>query len=305
MEANLFLSVSNGDSYASFEELHHIFLHIISGLARSKTMEPKMAKCILEKGSAAIKSALSRNCLLQVYLEEDEAFEDLPEFLNLKTATNPDGTPMYSPESNKQYYLSLLKAAGYIPQENVPDDQQTVQLGKAELFPHVVQYVEMLFATHETNANLKLEKEEALGAFPVFKKLLWDAVIVLKLDKKLKETDLPGLFIWIIKNKRIPNITPPAPGVPAPDNPLQLILFIRDPKQKDWGIEATRHDLGDVFNIIANAAKPKSPPPNPPPQPPSPQPTPEPAPQPSPVPPADPVTPPASPEPAPSPNPAP
>lgn len=293
-ESNLFLSVSNGDDYSSFEELHHIILHIQSGLARATTMEERMlTACVRERAPILIKSIMDRNCLLNFFLQEDDAFKDVPEFLNLKTGT-ADGEPKYSDEANKKYYLSLLFAAGYIPAENVPDDQQTVELGKANLFPHVVQYVEMLFATHETNRNRKLEKIEALAAFPVFRNLL--ALATKDFGSLIKPTDLPGLFIFIIKNKRIP----------TKKDGLPLLLFIRDPLQKDWGIESKRHDLGDVFNIIAMASKPKPPEPTPVPAPaPAPQPAPEPptpapAPEPTPVP-----APTPTPEPTPTPTPTP
>jgi hypothetical protein len=264
-EANLFLSVSNGDSYASFEELHHIILHIISGLARAKEIEPKIiSKCVLESAPIKIKSVLSQNCLLDVYFQEDEAFQDLPEFLRLKTEKNADGTDKFTPEANKKYYLSLLKAAGYSPVDNVPDDQQTVQLGKAGLFPHVVQYVEMMFATHETNHDGVLEKSEALAAFPVFQNLIGLAV---QKYPTIKPEDYPGVFIYLIKFKREPkNLA----------EKIKFAAFVKDKEQKEWDIQSNRHDLGEVFNYIAAASKPKPPPPPPSAPPAEPQPNPQP-----------------------------
>lgn len=283
-ESNLFLSVSNGDEYSSFEELHHIILHIQSGLARAATMEERMlGACVRERAPVIIKSVLDRNCLLNFFLQEDEAFRDLPEFLKLKT-DRANGQPLYTGEANKKYYLSLLLAAGYIPAENVPDDQQTVELGKAGLFPHVVQYVEMMFATHEADGDGKLEKTEALEAFPIFKRLLQEALKAQGFDKIIKETDLPGLFIWILKNKRLPTKM----------DGFKLLLFVRDPNQTEWGIESNRHDLGDVFYVIAMASKAK---------PPTPALTPDPAPQPTPQPEQPAPTPEPNPEPTPTPTP--
>ncbi|MCC2680004.1 MAG: hypothetical protein K0R29_2580, partial [Pseudobdellovibrio sp.] len=231
-ESNLFLSVSNGDDYSSFEELHHIILHIQSGLARAAAMQERMiTACVRERAPILIKSVLNQNCLMDFFLGENDAFLDLPEFLKLKAEQK------FTPEANKKYYLSLLLAAGYIPNEAVPEPERTVELGKAGLFPHVVQYIEMMFATHEADHSNTLEKQEALGAFPIFKNLL---AFVTKDIKQVLPEDLPGVFIYLIKYKKKP--------VSLGDK-LKFITFVKDKEQKDWEIHSTRHDLGDVFTF--------------------------------------------------------
>ena len=253
LEANLFLSVSNGDDQASFEEINHLVMHIFSGIKRGDDLEIlAMRKCLkAENQMFRKKSEFDEDCLLNMYLEEDAAFADLPEFLKIKTERKEDGQPRYSPEMNKQYYFSLLKAAGHIPKEN-----KTVFLADASLFPHVVQYIEMIYWRHDSDKNGLLEKDEALKAYPIFANLLTELTKTKRFFIKIP--DLPGLFIYLLKNGNIP--TTGAELKPFLD-------FIKDhkcnnpdvPCQKGWEIQSSRHNLGKIFNFIAEASKPKPP----------------------------------------------
>ena len=253
LEANLFLSMSNGDEYAGFEEINHLVMHIFSGIKRGDDLEVlAMQKCLkAENKMFRKKSEFDEDCLLNLYLQEDSAFADLPEFLKIKTDRKEDGELRYTPEMNKQYYFSLLKAAGHIPKEN-----KTVFLADAALFPHVVQYIEMIYWRHDSNNNGLLEKDEALKAYPVFANLLTE----LTKSKRffIKIPDLPGLFIYLLKYGNIPTVG-------AELKPF--LDFIKDHKcnnpdvacQKGWDIQSSRHNLGKIFNFIAEASKPKPP----------------------------------------------
>jgi hypothetical protein len=186
-----------------------------------------------------------------LYFEEESAFADLPQFLKIKTDRKEDGELRYTPEMNKQYYFSLLKAAGHIPKEN-----KTVILADAGLFPHVVQYLEMIFWRHDKNRNTFLEKDEALAAFPIFERLITDLA---KAFPALKPADMPGVFIYLLKFGKPPKTLP---------EKLKFATFVKDhdcsdpvnkPCQKDWDIMSSRHDLGKIFNFIADATRPKPP----------------------------------------------
>lgn len=255
LEANLFLSVANGDEYANYEEINHLVMHIFSGIKRGDDLEVlAMQKCLkAENKMMRKKSEFDETCLLNMYLEENNAFADLPEFLKLKTDKKEDGTPRYSPEMNKEYYFSLLKAAGHVPKEN-----KTVFLADAALFPHVVQYIEMIYWRHDTNKNGLLEKDEALKAYPIFANLLTELTKTKRFFIKIP--DLPGLFIYLLKHGNIPTVA-------AEMKPF--LDFIKDHKcgtpeaplvcQKGWEIQSSRHNLGKIFNFIAEASKPKPP----------------------------------------------
>lgn len=255
MEASLFLSVSNGDEYANFEEINHLVMHIFSGIKRGDDLEVlAMQKCLkAENKMMRKKSEFDETCLLNMYLEENDSFADLPEFLKLKTDKKEDGSPRYTPEMNKEYFFSLLKAAGHIPKEN-----KTVFLADASLFPHVVQYIEMIYWRHDTNKNGLLEKDEALRAYPIFASLLTELTKTKRFFIKIP--DLPGLFIYLLKHGNIPTVA-------AEMKPF--LDFIKDYKcgtpeaplvcQKGWEIQSSRHNLGKIFNFIAEASKPKPP----------------------------------------------
>lgn len=246
-EANLFLSVSNGDDYASYEEIHHLVLHIFSGIKRADSLsELAMKECLVQANKVLIaKTEFSQDCLLNLYYKEQTSFDEMPEFTKAKSQFNE--------EDNKKYYLSLLKAAGHIE-----SDKKTVLLGDANLFPHVVQYVEMIFSTHDKNRNNILERDEALSAFPIFKNLI---ALLAKPFTAVKEEDLPGVFVYLLKYTRPPqNLA----------EKLKFAAFIKDhvckddqgkdqPCMKEWNIQSTRLDLGKIFNFIADATKPKPP----------------------------------------------
>lgn len=253
-EASLFLAPSNGDEYASFEETHHLVLHILSGISRADRLEKsQMAKCVRTSNLESIAlTEFDTECLLNLYLTETEPFDELPQFIKLRTDRNTDGSPRYSPEKNKKYYCALLKAAGHIPTK-----KHTVLLRDAKLFPHVVQYIEMIFSTHDANHDGLLQMEEGLHAFPIFKTLIAGLV---KPYPIVKEDDLPGVFIYLLKN-----------GKPPEKNQLfTFAQFVKDHKctnddgtpkacHKGWDIQSTRHDLGSIFNFIADATAPKPP----------------------------------------------
>lgn len=232
IETNLFLSGSNGDEYANLVEMHDLGLHIVSGLNRASQLKKAIIKqCLPDLGSdVSDQTEVTEACLLQVYLTETQSFEGLPEFLKLKS--------IYIDDLLKDYYLSMLKAAGYIP-----NDRKVIRIGDASLFPHVVQYIEMIYARYDSNKNGQLDKDEALVAFPVFKKTIKDVAKVF--SPSLKDENLPGTFIYLLKNTK-----PPKTLVEK----LAFASFIAKPEL--WIIQTTRLDLGKIFNLIADSTKP-------------------------------------------------
>ena len=252
-ESNLFLSVSNGDSLASFEEINHLVLHILSGINRADSLKViSMEKCLKVKNENIAKSEFNQNCLLDMYYNEVNSFGSLPGFAKLKTDKNDKGELKFSPEQNKAYYLGLLKAAGYVPNDKVEEKDRTVLLEEASLFPHVVQYVEMIYSTHDTNRDGYLQKDEAFRAFPVFEQIMKPVQKQFGLEDK----DLVGLFVWLLKK-----------GTVFPINNMKK--FVKDHEcnlhndsktcAQDWTINSTRIDIGKIFNLIAALTAPPKP----------------------------------------------
>lgn len=252
-ESNLFLSVSNGDNISSFEEINHMVLHILSGIQRAESLKLiAMDKCLKAKNEVIFKTEFGQNCLLDVYFKEENSFSEMPGFAKLKSEKDEKGELRLSPEQNKAYYLGLLKAAGYVPNDKVPEEERTVFLRDANLFPHVIQYVEMIYFTHDADHDGYLQKEEAFKAYPIFAETMKPVQKQLNLEEK----DMIGLFVWLLKK-----------GTIFPINNMKK--FVKDHEcnlnndsktcAQDWTIKATRIDIGKIFNLIAALTAPKPP----------------------------------------------
>lgn len=240
LEANIFLAVSNGDSDVSFEEFHHLILHIMSGLSRASALDKvAQAKCLRARSETPILSEFDQDCLLNVYLRENDAFSDMPEFLKLKLP----GVG-YTEEQNKNYYLSLLRAAGHKPNVN-----HTVLVKDASLFPHIVQYVEMVYARHDTNHDGYLEKDEAtVAATTVFSDLIYSVV-----KKKFKKPEYPGILIYLLRCGSLPV---------TETSQIKLLGFIRVPscKNNQWAkIKSGRLDVAALIEAMASIKRTASP----------------------------------------------
>jgi hypothetical protein len=228
-EADLFVSRSNGDDLASFLEIHDIAIHLISGTARAtKTHDNIYTHCLTPAALPLNRyTEVPEACLLDAYYKFNEGFEFLPLYSALKIDMGE--------ALNKDYDIKLLTAAGYIP-----NDRQTVLLDDADNFPHIVQYIEMMFAQFDADLDGALTKEEALTAFPVYKNLIRTVVKSMEGGDKIKEEQLPGVFIYFLKNGRGPkNVI----------EKLQFMAFIGN--EKKWIVNATRFDIAVVFQFLA------------------------------------------------------
>jgi len=234
-ESNLFVASSNGDDYSGLEELHDLTLHIYSGIQRAdKIQDQVVAACLPDfVGEIKPETQVSQDCLLEQYFKINEGYEGFPQFLDLRSSA--------SKEDNLKFYLSMLKAAGHIP-----NAEKTVQFADANLYPHVIQYIEMLFTKFESSGNRILENDEGLKAFPLFKQIIKSVVVNFKNGDKITDEQLPGVFMYLLKYKKTP--------VTGKDY-LILAGYLTDSKR--WDVHANRFDIGDIFNFIADATAPK------------------------------------------------
>ena len=230
LESSLFLSVSDGNKIASLPELHHLIMHLFSGVKRAGEIRPEILKWCVPAASSSDLTRVSEDCLLEHYATNESAFSGMPQFLNMRS--------QFTAAEVREYFMNLLKAAGH-----VPNAKKLVLVSDADLFPHVVQYLEMVYARHDTNKDNLLQKDEALRAFPVFKELLQDLV---KEYSQIKENDLPGVFIYLLKYGLPPKKT-------SIGELLKFIQFIKDQNQTNWDINSSRLDLGKIFNFIAES----------------------------------------------------
>ncbi len=252
IEANLLLSVSNGDGLASFEEIDHLILHMISGASRAKSLQKiALLKCVTPSRQPLVKTELNEDCLLELYYNEENSFSDLPGFIKFKTDKDDNGELKTDREEMKKYYLNLLTVVGH-----VSDDNKIVYLGDANLFPHAVQYVEMIFFTHDANKNGFLEKEEAIKAYSVFQEMI-KLLKNKETFKDLADKDFLGVFVWLLKK-----------GTPFPIPAMKKFAKDYECNLKndskicahDWTLSASRINIGKMFMLIVGMAAPKPPP---------------------------------------------
>lgn len=230
-EADLFTTRSNGDGLAQYLEIHDLIIHIMSGTARAEAVHDQIfSQCLTPEALPLNRyTEIGESCLQDVYFKYDQGFEFLPSFIKLKSDM---GETIY-----KDHAKNLLVAAGYIP-----NDRNIVLLDDADNFPHIVQYIEMMFAQFDADKDGHLIKEEALMAFPVYKKTIQKVVSSMSGGEKIKEAQLPGVFIYFLRNGHGPrNVI----------EKLQFMAFIND--EKKWIVNASRFDVGIVFKFIAEA----------------------------------------------------
>lgn len=230
-ESNLFVAHANGDSLANFEELSDLMMHVFSGLERAGVLRAGALTACLPpiNATASTETAISEDCLLQYYFDTSHGFESMSQFLNMKT--------IFTEVQNKSYYMSLLKAAGH-----VPNDLKVVYFADADLFPHVLQYVEVIFLKYDANQDGFLNKEEALAAYPVFRSTIKEMLKLIPKGDLITEEQLPGVFTYLLKFGR-----PPVTGAEK----LKFAGWIID--EKRWVIQSSRLDLGVIFNFIADS----------------------------------------------------
>lgn len=232
-EANLFVSRANGDNYANYEEIHDLALHILSGLDRSKLIESRFLKtCKIQSLLLNKNKKVKEDCLVKSYLNSNSGFEGLPVYTGLKLDTTEEGQKMIL-----QYYQNLLIAAGHITNE-----EGTILISTASLYPHIVQYVEMLFYKYDRDRDGILTKDEALVAFPVFKQTIKDVIGNISGGSLVKEKQYPGVFIYLLKYGRPPKTT---------WEKLDFLSFVSN--EDRWDLSTTRYDMAHVFRFISEA----------------------------------------------------
>lgn len=234
-EANLFTNQADGNELVSYVELHDLIQHLNSGLNRAATLKPQLLNqclpAVVDFNKIKSSQLLDESCVLNVFYKSSQGFEGLIEFNNFKFAA--------SEELNKKYYLTLLKAAGY---QQATSGTLQIKLGDVSLLPHVVQYTDMIYARYDLNRDQSLIKEEALLAFPAFRSVIKQALVVIPNGSKIKEEQLPGVYMYLLKYKKPPK------GL---SESLKFIKFIDDPSL--WVVNSSRQDLADILSFIAQA----------------------------------------------------
>jgi hypothetical protein len=227
-DANLFTSVGDGDSYANFRELSHLFLLIISGMKVDSMMYTKMEPvCAVTKPTPYRDDwTTDLQCVIDFYWKEmPSAFDSMPDYMTYQASR--DKTQFQG------MFMNLLKSAGH---KETGTGQ--VHIGDLALVPHIIQYVEGFFQVYDTDRSGTLITPEALKAYPIFKPIL-QQVSGLKTDKELK-----GLFTWMLKYGK-----PPQSGVEK----IKFATWWVPQGEAGWKVEADREKLASILGFIADA----------------------------------------------------
>ena len=236
-ESDLFVASSNGDGLAQFREVHDLVLHIFSGQKRSDMIKTDVVNLLFpgtDPDFYKAKDTVDEAPLIKHYVASDNGFQSLPKYKELKTKHTPQELSVFS--------LSLLKAAGH-----EVNPEMRVKFEDLNLFPHVAQYIEMLFYKFDTNRDGILDKFEAIAAYPTYEKTVAEVLEKIGFAGIISQPERrKGVFLYLLQNGR------------GPETAAQVkdfTKFIND--QRDlattdrWTINPNRLSLGNLFSFFA------------------------------------------------------
>ena len=244
-EANIFLPHSDGDQLVSFQEFHDLVTMIFSGVVIDKKLRVDLLKkCGGSRDLSRSTDTVSLSCLRESYRNNVKRdFASTPEYLRYFDQT--------SPAAWNQSFFENLKAAGY-----PPNDQQLVKMGDASLFPHIIQYTEMLFAKFDQNRDAVISKSDTLLAFPTFKGLLLDLAKEQIADGTIEVDELEAVFTYIVKYAKIPGCDKsPSFFCLFDGDVIQWLLWKNNYKRPDRTIYADRNQIAKILGLIADQVR--------------------------------------------------
>lgn len=229
-EANMFMPHSDGNELVSFVELVDLMAMIWSGLNVDGLVKKDIERGCFNGRKMNSQTLIPMKCLVNVYYNSMQRhLSSSPEYVRY-TASIPT-------ETWALYIHNIFKAAGY-----VPNAQMLAKAGDVALAPHIMQYIELLYARYDKNKNDRIETEEALVAYHAFKSILKQLAAKELSSGSLKESDLPSLFTYIIKH-----------GKP-PESTTEKIAFAMNwrGKPSKWNLQSTRLELATILGYIAD-----------------------------------------------------
>jgi hypothetical protein len=229
-EANIFVPRADGNDYASFLELHEILFSIFSGVKLDELLKPQLVKHCRGGRRTSSSSLVTYSCLFNVYKQIfPSKLTSLPTFLAFQRSQTE--------AVFNGYFANALKGAGH-----VPNDKKTVKMGDVALLPHLIQYIELIFARYDTDNNGGLTVNEAMRAFPAFRDLFKELAKGQLEDGTLEEKDLPALFTYILRYGKPPS------GVW--EGLTRWYPWKNDPKS--WDHFADRTKIAEILGFIAD-----------------------------------------------------
>lgn len=233
IEANLFVTKSDGNDSVSYEELSEFINYIFSGFSID-SMAKKAINANCRMTEVASETLLDLACLRDSYKKVyGTVLNSLPGYVNYMAKELRD-----HPADWDGAFLNNLKAAGYRPRSD-----QKISMGDAALLPHILQYGETIFMKFDVNADGVIDKPEAIKAYPSFAQLLKKVARKQIESGDVKEGDLEALFTFILKYGRIPEC-----------NRSFVLLCLFDPNVTSW-LDWKSNYKKDSYTLAANRSQ--------------------------------------------------
>lgn len=239
-EANIFVPRSDGNDFASFDELVDIVGMMFSGVENERQLKVEMLKKCVPAGVVVNSDTLLKvDCVREVlYLEIPKVLTGMPELqVFLRKASKSDWN---------SYFMNVLKASGY-----VPNPRQEVRYGEVSQVPHLVQYIEMVYARFDLNKDTVISSADAMRAFPAFRGIILELAKSEIKSGTLSLSDLDDLFTFILRYGRPPTTI---------SEKLRFVFSWKN-RPQIWDVWADRVQLAKILGFIADevAKAPKPP----------------------------------------------
>lgn len=242
VEANLFLTKSDGNDTLSFEELAEFVNYILSGFTIDSMVRTSVnSTCQLSEGNS--ETLVSLTCLRESYKKVmTTALNSMPSYL-----TYSQREIRNRPAEWDAAFLNNLKAAGYVPRSDLK-----ISLGDSSLLPHILQYGETLFLKFDVNADGVIDKKEAIRAYPAFAQLLKKVARKQIENGDIKENELEALFTYILKYGHIPECNKFILFCLLDRNVVDWLYWKRNYHHESQTLAANRTQVSKILGIIAD-----------------------------------------------------
>jgi hypothetical protein len=229
-EANIFTMGSDGNALANFQEVADLVGMLFSGASINTAFQAELMTHCGVKEHIGRDLTFDEGCVRAVYDQRaGQYMTSMPSFLRYRNRVTP--------QEFQLFFGYVLTAA-----RHQPNAKHTVRLSTLTLVPHVIQYLEMLYARFDVDRNDVIDTQEALAAYPAFADVLTELTTGQRL---IKPKDLPALFTYILYYG-----TPPE-GVS--DFLIHWLPWRMQPGK--WNVQATRLQVAQIFAFIAEKTR--------------------------------------------------
>lgn len=186
MESNLFLPASNGNDRTEFAEAVQYLAYGVSGLHASGIIRDQMLdRC----GAPGAPNKLDAQCYrATLYAQRRDFLVQLPIFLS----------DMGDDRSRFEEFFANVE---YTTRGNVSDDP----IARGDIVKELilVQFIETFFAKFDSTNDQRINVDETLAAFPVFKRSL-DEIVRSGFGMRMNNDELLALFTFFFKYGKPP-----------------------------------------------------------------------------------------------------